>query len=407
MSDISIVNFLQFISTHCTLFFTQSDSITDSKRKTPRIPTKFIFYSLFLGLSTDIRSLLSLDKFLKKSLKSTKIIFKLVTKLSDSLIQKVMGFMDINILQQIHKYTVRTLNNMGYFKHPKTGMVVGIMDGSLLLKKFPASCFMIAGKSPILYDWERFDKKGKELNGSNKLLSRVLEELKDQLNVILFDGLYYSQSIMEECVREGTDFLIKTTEETIVIVREFEEILKYSVHCPYLMSKKGYDQERMLSYEVIGGLGGKTIKSNGNEKELYVYKVQLKLSQKRRKENYKETFFVITTIKNIDLIVELSLTRWAIENNLFKQLKSRHGLGKSLYVRKSHEAFDRFMYIVAISFNLVEAYITYEEESYENKEDKLTTKEIVTRLRDGLMLLLCLEEAEHIRKELNELKFIT
>ncbi len=65
------------------------------------------------------------------------------------------------------------------------------------------------------------------------------------------------------------------------------------------------------------------------------------------------------------------------------------------------------MYIVAVSFNLVEAYLRYEYDSCENKEEKLTTKEIVKMLRESLTLLLCLEEGEYIRKELKELKFIT
>lgn len=277
MIDINIARFLNFINTYFSLLFFKSNSLEDTKRKKPKIHTKYIFNSLLFCISTGIRSLLSLDKFLKKSFKYSSRKFKLLVLLSDSLIQKVLKTINKFQLQNIHRYVVNVLLKLGYFKDPLTGLRIGIVDGTVFLKKFGTSCFLILGKSPIFFDWQRYDAPGGELKASKELLKRVLDNVK--LDVVLFDGLYYCREILTICVEKGVHFLIRTKEKTLNIIKESEDLFRY---CGggNILTKEGYDEERMLSYKIVG-CGGFEYEGIKN---IYVYKVHFEVSKKTRRK---------------------------------------------------------------------------------------------------------------------------
>ena len=163
---------------------------------------------------------------------------------------------------------------------------------------------------------EQIDKRGKELISSQKIIESLLTSLKDYIDIIVGDALYFNQTDFSIALKYNKHLFVKSRETSLDIIKETEQEYKMELLIPNSDKNrfiKSDDMERGCSFTVF-------------KKTPYFYKdIPQPLSCYRIEENYfktqqKEIFYCITTAQNISLIEarEIAKKRWQIENNVFR-----------------------------------------------------------------------------------------
>lgn len=193
-----------------------------------------------------------------------------------------------------------------------------IIDGTGQGKRLYSIASVYTGNSgtPFFIGIEQIEKRGKELIASQKLIESIMPVIKDYIDLIIGDALYFTETDFNTALKYKKHLFVKTPDTSREIVKETEE--EYNMDLPLLESDrkrftKGYDMERGCSFTVF-------------KKTPYFYKnIPQPLSCYRVEEFYpktqkKEIFYCITTSPNIGLkeAREIAKKRWQIENNLFR-----------------------------------------------------------------------------------------
>ncbi len=171
---------------------------------------------------------------------------------------------------------------------------------------------------PFFTGLEGIEKRGKELNASRKLASRMLKLFNNDFDLFVADGLYVVfrdfRIVREKC--PGKHLFVKTKEATLDIVQTTEAEYSIDKGC-FAKDRsrfvKGFDEERNISYEIF-------LASAYYHKEvdgaLYCYRVE----ETNNNTGTNEVFYCITTANDISLTEarEIAKKRWQIENNIFR-----------------------------------------------------------------------------------------
>lgn len=165
---------------------------------------------------------------------------------------------------------------------------------------------------------EQIEKRGKELEASEKLTIRVMPFVKNYVDLIVGDALYFTLEFFKTTLELGKHLFIKSREDNLDIIKETE--VEYQIDLPILREDETYytegiDEERGCWFSVF------------KKRNPYYYKdLPAPLSCYRVEEHYfksdreKEVFYCITTAKDISLkeAREIAKQRWQIENNVFR-----------------------------------------------------------------------------------------
>ena len=291
-------------------------TLTDG-RKRPRIPVVSIFWSLLYGGVLGLGSLLGIDQFLRT--KGGKRLFGTKEPLvSDSTLSRVLAGMNRPVLRNL----LQTIYAMGRHMGPSRYALgpdrlrVGMIDGSCF-GKLRASCFAQIGSVCLMADIEPFEKQGKELGASERLLERLAKRFGRRfVDLVLLDGLYVAQHFIRSCLDNGVDVLIKTCEEGLLIIQDAMGLLMAPDAASFGVEiEKGLDKKRQRTYEVRALSGFHLDGVDAPFKVAYVRETEIKSGK-------THAFFVLTTMQDLspNQIRELAHWRWDEENNGFKAL---------------------------------------------------------------------------------------
>jgi hypothetical protein len=212
------------------------------------------------------------------------------------------------------------------------------------------SGFQVIGDSlKGILDLEWYEKRGKELPAGRRLLARLINRFGPQfVDMVMADGLYYSQYHINQLLSAGIDTLIKS--KYCKRSRALGK-LKFNLEWGLADTQKtaGVDYERMCAYTIETQLG--TMK--GVNQPVTVARV----TEEYFKKGKTETFYIICTRNGLPLkdLRELAHRRWSIENGAFKALNAAAAT-KHIYT-KNTDAAKALTFVLVTVFNLLAAFL--------------------------------------------------
>lgn len=227
------------------------------------------------------------------------------------------------------------------------------VDGTVLSGRY-ASVLELLGAHAAVADLEPYDTRGKELPASEALLRRFFQRHPGSIQVVLGDGLYITQGMIRLCREElGTHLLVKTSEESLVLLRNAEEIIE-SRSRP-IEETRGVDLLRGVAFEIQAVCG---LRHADVPHPLKVARVKLDRI-KGPNRNSCEDFWIVTTDQTLTPLQmrELAHLRWSIENHAFRALSaavdSKHRWTRG---ENSEARFVVLMLLMFLAFTLLLAY---------------------------------------------------
>jgi hypothetical protein len=275
---------------------------------------------------------------------------------SDATLWRVLPGMDLPQIREELQQACVLLRHQG---HGKIALPEGrtlraaAVDGSVLSGR-TASVLEILGAHAAVADLEPCQNKGKELPASEALLRRYFHRHPGSIDVVLGDGLYITQGMIRLCREElGTHLLVKTSEESLVLVRNAEEM--FESRSRPIEESRGVDLPRGVAFEIqaVSGLRHADVPH-----PLKVARVKLERI-KGPNRNSCEDFWIITTDQSLTPLQmrELAHLRWSIENHAFRALSaamdSKHAWTRG---ENSDARFEVLMLLMFLAFTLLLAY---------------------------------------------------
>lgn len=228
------------------------------------------------------------------------------------------------------------------------------VDGTVLGRRY-ASVLEILGAHAAVVDLEPSEGQGNELAASEAVLRRCFQRhTPGFVDVVLGDGLYITQGMIRLCREElGTHLLVKTSEETLVIVRNAEEL--FQSRSRPIEEARGMDLSRGVAFHIQAVSG---LRHGDVPHPLKVAHVTLDRI-KGSSRGSCEDFWIITTDQSLTPLQmrELAHLRWSIENHAFRALSAAMD-SKHVWTRGKNSAviFEVLMLLMFLAFTLLLAY---------------------------------------------------
>ncbi|MBI4711418.1 MAG: hypothetical protein HY767_03030 [Candidatus Omnitrophica bacterium] len=186
--------------------FSLSSSLSQisEHRKRPQIPLATMLHCVLDMVALGQRSLLEVDQHARSpAAKAWHGVKKRAMVVSDSTLERVVGQVNLAEARTVLYKSVQAIDSQGALsvKLGSGGMIrAGVVDGSHF-GGFPGCLFAVAGVVAAPVDIQMYTK-GKELNASRELLSRIAGTFgKKFVDIVIGDGLYISKDHIH---REGS-----------------------------------------------------------------------------------------------------------------------------------------------------------------------------------------------------------
>lgn len=377
MQRISIKQFRRFLN-RLFHFDGSVHSLTDHRIKFI-IPLSQIFKALFYTTILSINTFLSKDKFLRNDFIRKFIGSKRYMVASDSTLERALsGNIDIDELKNINSNFFKRLPR-SHFVDKNLNRVCGIMDGTVT-GKFMKEFMLIPGESNFILNFNTIPKRGKELPSAEKLIIDSLKIVKKGFfNLILNDGLYYSQNFFKVCLEQFGSHAFVKTQERLNIVKEADEIIN------------GYPEriKKITGFDIVRQAKYTTYLIKDIQTDTIPYPVQISVVEeeyiKRKGKNKYEKFYCITTDLSLteDQMRYCGHLRWKIENNGFKEMNklffSKHGYSKN------ETCFTNLLWIITMAYNLLYCYFSKIDLTRYGLKGKRVIFDWIIKLRTSLM----------------------
>jgi hypothetical protein len=367
----------------------------EDARKRPLISPVIVLKSLLLIPILRLKSLNQLDNYLRLPEAKRFIGSKRERVVSDSTMERSLKGFSLYSTRKVLKAVAGFSKAKGYQNVTLSSgrrLSAGIIDGTEIGKKL-CSVFYKIGKVNLAVDAERIEKRGKELAASWKLIERNLPDV----DIVLFDGLYYVKDRINWVRRQGKHILIKTPEKGLTIVQDAEELFQhweeFKDEVEYYEGTQIRDDGRKFSYKAwaVGEL-----RTDGVDCPLKVAKVeQVNLISKE-----EETYYLITTWEELTGLEmkEAGQLRWRVENNAFKKGNEQFAL-KHAFIDDEH-GWEAMTLILFVGFNLFEILKTqFIEEGIVQATRRVTYKWISQLIQRAMTIvyaadpMLCLDSS--------------
>ncbi len=290
-------------------------------RKQPQIPAPDIAKSVLLMPALQLQSILQLDQMARHSVFKNLIGSKRSMVASDTTFERVLPMLDLQPINETIRAAYNNVVSRGLSKfHFSSGnkLVLAAVDGSGF-GQFFASVVTLIAQATFPLDSHVSETRGNELLCSRATLSRLTDSLgRSWCDILLADGLYPTKEDFKSAKElYGCDLLVKTSEETLNIIRDAKAI--FASDNPDIRSTKGFDSQRKVFYEAKSIEG---LLWHGLAYPLTVLWVKETKANPKPGENPSEEFFAITTKTGLSPndLREAAHARWFIENNVFKRL---------------------------------------------------------------------------------------
>ena len=267
--------------------------------------------------------------------------------LSDSHMSNILFKLDSNKIREI-LYKIFGKSDKRLYTY--NGLRIGVIDGTVLSKHYASVFHLFSKKAPFILDLEKYEKRGKELVASKKLIKRLTRKLgKNFVDLVLMDGLY-RKDMIKFLKNQGINSLIKTSEERLAPIEELNLLINSKVGEDTVKRIRYLDRNRNEKYEIY------SMEYEWNGEKIKVAKVTEEKLKVRKGEDANSKFYIITNQTELSMyeMRELAKMRWNIENNGFKELSS-YAKTKHLYSKKV-EVIESLMLIYFISYDLMKLF---------------------------------------------------
>ncbi|MBN2535364.1 MAG: transposase [Spirochaetales bacterium] len=332
-------------------------SLSDKRRKR-QIPLSHIYYSIFFMVLLNLKSFLQTDQLMRE--KAVKSFFTSKRKMvvSDSTIIRNLEFnFELKELQKMNYKVFKQIEKSGYLNYQLTSdsrkRRIALIDGTGYGKYLVVRITIIGENILFPLDLRIMEKKGKELPEAEKLIDQVVGILKKSfVDLVIVDGLYKSRYFIRNCLKNGIHVLIKSGEERLSIIKDAKGMFDTESISKELEQYSGFDENRMVKYDVIAV---SDMKFDGVDAPMKVARV----IEKNIKTDEITSFYAFTTDVSLNALEmkEGSHSRWKIENNDFRQLnslcKSKHDYFKR---DNQNNAMMKLLLIFFLAFAILNIY---------------------------------------------------
>ncbi len=395
-------------------------SLTDNRKKC-EIPLKDIFNLIFIGSIVKMQSFLTLDlvttgvccsvmqpdqyarkSYLKNFFRCGRKMIGLVISSyglhcstlqpssDDTLIRNLSKNMESQELFNINASIIKKSNE--YVKNPVIDRRCGIMDGTYM-SKYMKEFFIIPGETDLIAGFNTIVKLGKELVSADDLIKKLaLSYGNNSFDLILGDGLYYSNKIFNACKDYlGAKLLVKTKEK-IALYRDAQFYIKSNTNTEVV---SGFDDERLCSYKitVVKSMKAATI----DDEVQYAY---IEINYSKRKKNQYVSYSVITNDLQLTPkdLYNAAFIRWRIENNGFRALngqfktKKRVVNNETCFTRMQSRAIceandqTNLLWIISIAYNVYNLLFHKLDKERLFKTEKRTKISLSQKIYDSIIL---------------------
>ncbi|MHC1747329.1 MAG: transposase [Cellulosilyticaceae bacterium] len=374
-------------------------ALTDG-RKNAKYTTAESVLPVLLGFIMRIQSFNEL-KYKIRSNDFKNIVSKRMKLPQIDTIRDTLKVTDVQGLYKLHsKILKKAKRNKVFEEGTIDGYTVVAIDGTKLFGSYKKNCnecctttarnkktqyfhsaaFMsLIGKEPrLIMGFELYkgsedsSKKDEgELTVAKRLLSRVVNEHKNTLDVVVYDALACNSNWINHCRFNKIVPIVHVKNNNISSIKEVKEkINKSDFKQEWQDDKRGC---KVKGYE-------ETFKMDEVTEPLRF----VKFSKKSKQGNYSQVLLV-TTDFNIPLqtLYKMMHMRWDIENSLFNKLKT-YGALEHCFIHHPN-AMKAILYLMNIAANLTQLFIFRRLSGSELRG--LTQKEIVRLLEKELYLL--------------------
>jgi len=361
-----MTHFLRFCNQEYGLH-AQVQRLQDTRRA-PQIPTPMIVMGLIAGAALGIESLRQLDRFLRQPVARRLLGSSRPRVASDSTVVRVVGTLEERSVRAVLRAITGGMRGRGYGKLPlpdRGPTRVGVVDGSSF-GKLTASVFAQVGELELPEDLEPWEKPGKELPASYRLLRRVVAHRgQGWIELLVSDGLYMTREFFQFCREElGCHGVVKTDEETLTLREDADGLFDAALHLPGVESVEGVDAPRAVAYRIWAASGFEWEGVPYPLRVARVWEEHLKGPHRGKTTG----FYVVTTDLSLSPrdLREVAHNRWLLENNGFKSLNEQcHS--KHVFVRDS-ETMKRVVLLSFLAFALIQVYRLWAEAMKERLE---------------------------------------
>ena len=308
-------------------------------------------------------------------------------------IRDTLKVININGLKQNNKHIIkRAINNKVFKNGTIDGYTVAAIDGTKFFgsnkKSCPeclrnkAHCFhsgavmSIVGDGPkLVIDFENYrpgqDSQVKdegEQNVAKRLISSVVENHKNFIDIVVYDALACNSVWINHCKNLGIDAVVRVKNNNNKSLRQVKNKVNKSEPVEVWNDEKGF--EKIEVYE-------DTFIMDKVEKPLRFVKYKMKYPNKKRSQ-----IMIVTTCMDMSLktLFKIIRARWNIENSIFNNLKNECGL-EHCFVHGG-KAVEAVLYLIFIASNIMQLFLFRRL-----KKHFSTQREIVRLLLKGLYLL--------------------
>jgi hypothetical protein len=355
----STVAFRCFVESHFELGLWAKRQ-RDGARRHPQVSAAYVFEALVHQAVLCLRSLLSLDLWLRAPHAAKLLPRAGKRRGSDSTFLRALARWKLSATRQASYALQRELRAKGWLdRRLGTGRVVrlAVVDGSCF-GGFWACALGLAGALWQSLDIEPYAVRGKELPAARALLDRAVRQLGLGFAThLLYDGLMaVKKDFARARLRWGLHLVVKTTEQTLEPAASsraaWSGCREAQLRALGVEVTRGVDAERGVSYVVCAQAGIEWDALAWPLKVAWVRETPLK----GQRCGQTEEFWVLTTDESLcaEELREMAHLRWAIENHGFKALNAAVG-SKRAYLKNAH-AREALLLVWGIGLTLANAF---------------------------------------------------
>lgn len=369
------------------------NKLTD-KRISPSYKTGLVALPVLIGFLLRIKSFNELNCILKEN--EFKNLFLKGAKLPQiDVVRDTLKVIDLNGLANINKGIIKkAIENKAFRKGTIDGYTVAAIDGTKIFgsnKKCCQKCLTalikgnshyyhsgaimsLVGETPnLVLDFEMYNSKTDfcrkdegELNAAKRLISRVMKEHKNLVDIVTYDALACNSKFINHCIDLGLDAVIRVKQNNNNSIKQ----IKRKVNKKEAAEIWENINEKIEVYEELFYM-------SGVDKNLRYVKYAKQKSTKERSQ-----IMIITTCLNISLksLYKMIKARWDIENKVFNNLKSEAGLNHCFV--HGGNAVEAILHFIFIASNLLQLFKQRRLKDYVPIQ-----KELVRLIIKGLYLL--------------------
>lgn len=332
-------------------------------RKKPEIPMATIILLMVFSLALRRRSFHQIDDLARRRPLRHVLGRDRDMVASDTTLQRVLPTIDQDeVREELQKNYVAKRQSCAAFtlqsgRRIRFGVVDGYETGSGM-----ASCLLTLTDRGIAFiDAEPYEKEGKELPSSTRLIQRAAERHGEaSLDLVLGDPLYVSGPFWAVCRARKFHVLVKgdaSKKEDLLVLQEARRLCAIEGTSNGVERAEGTDPTRGVTYRVRAVRGLSHADYEGTVQVALVEETRLKPRRgKQAKRPNVSSFWVITTDESLtpEEMRELGHLRWTIENQGFRSLNAYMG-SKRTWTRGKwkKETFPVLLLLMLIAYNLV------------------------------------------------------